>query len=513
MKQQDDLFDLIQAMDPNEKGYFKKYAQLHGNSPDSNSLKLFDALNKQDTYDEKKLMQKFKNEKFTRQLAVAKHYLYELILRSLRSYRENYSALSRMNGWMENTEILFAKGLAGQGLKMVAKCKEENAKMDDPVRELEIQYWEKKYVGELMSQHMEEEMESLMQDGYDSAARLQLQFDLRRVYFKLLWIVRKDMSTNGPSRKEQLDPIMTHPALHRPDSELPGFYTRLTYWNSWNIYYFLSGQQEEAFQSMQRILDLWMEFGEIRDQKFDLYMASLNNFAVAAFSCGKLQEVQEQLHYLDSIEPPQMSVKARIFESTILWRMSLGLLAADLNYIRETQQRVEEQLPVYMGRIPNVRVLVIRYGQAISYFFTRQFDKSLKNLNAILDEKKVDLRNDIQCNSRVLNLLVHYELGNEEILEYLARSTRRYLDLNDGYWNYEQAILQSMNRLSKCITADEKKQVFCQLHETLGEMSSTRKEVRQMVNSLDIFSWVEAHAEGRDITEVFLKNARERGGK
>ena len=84
----DDLFQLIKSLSRNEKGYFKKYTLLYSAQPESanNYTRLFDVIDGMDEYDEIALKKQFTGEKFINQLPVTKNYLYNSILKSLRSY-------------------------------------------------------------------------------------------------------------------------------------------------------------------------------------------------------------------------------------------------------------------------------------------------------------------------------------------------------------------------------------------------------------------------------------------
>ena len=55
-----ELFQLIKSLSKSEKGYFKKFALLNSATIKANYERLFDAIDKQQTYDEVKLKQKVK---------------------------------------------------------------------------------------------------------------------------------------------------------------------------------------------------------------------------------------------------------------------------------------------------------------------------------------------------------------------------------------------------------------------------------------------------------------------
>ena len=107
MKPSNDLFRLIKSLDKNEKGYFKKNAQGVSKGKDKNYLLLFDAIDAQEEYNEDALLKKFRTQAFSKHFSVAKNFLFELILKSQRSYRANSSKFMRLNALMKNEEELF----------------------------------------------------------------------------------------------------------------------------------------------------------------------------------------------------------------------------------------------------------------------------------------------------------------------------------------------------------------------------------------------------------------------
>ncbi|MCK6650719.1 MAG: hypothetical protein L6Q66_13770, partial [Bacteroidia bacterium] len=122
MKTTDHLFKLIKSLSKSEKGYFKKFANFHVRNEQNNYTKIFDAIDLQEEYNEKKLLHKFRNEKFVRQFAVAKNYLYEMVLESLEAYHKN--STTEIRSMLNRIEILVDKGLHSQAKKLLRKAKD-----------------------------------------------------------------------------------------------------------------------------------------------------------------------------------------------------------------------------------------------------------------------------------------------------------------------------------------------------------------------------------------------------
>ena len=104
-----DLFDLIKSMTRSEKRYFKLSASPQ--KGEKNYLRLFDAIDRQKSYDEEAIKRTFQGEAFVKQLHVAKNYLFKLILRSLRAYRAESSVDAQIECLLQDARILHDKGL------------------------------------------------------------------------------------------------------------------------------------------------------------------------------------------------------------------------------------------------------------------------------------------------------------------------------------------------------------------------------------------------------------------
>ena len=138
MKTTHDLFNLIKALDKNEKRYFKLFATLYGG--EKNYIRLYEAIDNQAEYDEKKLRDVFRNEPFLNQLSVAKNYLYNLVLKSLEVYHTTID--SEFRSLISQVEILFNKDLYNECRKHLVKAKKIAVKYDNHIQIIEVLHWE-----------------------------------------------------------------------------------------------------------------------------------------------------------------------------------------------------------------------------------------------------------------------------------------------------------------------------------------------------------------------------------
>ncbi len=119
----DALFQLVKSLEKSEKRNFKLYVKRNSSSEDLKIVKLFDALDKLNEYDEGQLLKKNKSIR-KQQLSNMKAHLYKQILSSLRLIKDENNIDIQLHEQMDHARILFNRGLYLQSLKILDKMKE-----------------------------------------------------------------------------------------------------------------------------------------------------------------------------------------------------------------------------------------------------------------------------------------------------------------------------------------------------------------------------------------------------
>ena len=138
MAKVDKLFRLIKAMQTNEKIFFKKMGNMHSKSGDNNYFKLFNAIDKQEVYNEEKIIKKFKNTNLAKYFASSKKQLYNNILRSLRLYNSGKDTYGKSRQYFEDAKILMNINLFKEALKKIDQGKKLAKQIDNFTTWLEL---------------------------------------------------------------------------------------------------------------------------------------------------------------------------------------------------------------------------------------------------------------------------------------------------------------------------------------------------------------------------------------
>jgi tetratricopeptide (TPR) repeat protein len=150
---------------------------------------------------------------------------------------------------------------------------------------------------------------------------------------------------------------------------------------------------------------------------------------------------------------------------------------------------IEDKLKEFQLHLDRHRTLVFYYKIASLYFGAGDYDNTIHYLNKIINWK-VDLRNDLQCYSRLLHLIAHYELGNFDLMEYLIKSVYRFMAKMENLSLVEEEMFKFL-RKSFHLSPKELKPQFEKLLEKIKQFEKSRFETRAFVY-LDVISWLES---------------------
>ncbi len=133
-------------------------------------------------------------------------------------------------------------------------------------------------------------------------------------------------------------------------------------------------------------------------------------------------------------------------------------------------------------------------------------------MHKIINDNQHGLRNDLQCYARLMHLLCHYEIGNEEILESLIKSVYRFFARMKNLTIVEEAIFTFL-RHSFNVKAKLLKPELEQFLKKIKHLEKNRFETRSFAY-LDVISWVESKVYEKPMEEVihqkYLKSRHRR---
>ena len=161
-------------------------------------------------------------------------------------------------------------------------------------------------------------------------------------------------------------------------------------------------------------------------------------------------------------------------------------------------------MEAYEGKMHKEQELTFFYQIAYAYFGAGLYNKALFWINKVLNDNENTLRQDIYSYARLFNLVIHFELGNMDLLEYITKSTHRYLSKRQRDYTMEKLIIDSMRKLIRAGNVIDRKDVFIKFREDL-ELMMENPEHRVVIKYFDFIKWVDSKIENASFADTIKK--------
>ena len=501
----DTLFQLIKSLEKGEKRYFKLYANRNSSSEELKVVQLFDALDKMEYYDEALLLKKNESIK-KQQLSNLKAHLYRQILTSLRLITDESNIDMQLHEQMDHARILYNKGLYLQSLKVLDKMKDLARSHNQLTYLQQVLFFEKNIEALYITRSMQDRADQLSKESDGVNLQLSLASELSNLALQLYsWYIK-----NGHSRNEEEDmAVQDFFVNHLGDKagKCKGFYERLYLYQSycWNA--FIKQDFLQYYRYTQKWVNLFDEEPYMLEIETGIYIKGMHNLMGAHFNLMNHAKLRETLSIFErfcnsSIVQNNINNRVQSFIYKTISHFNKHFLEGSFTEGLKMIPGIETHLKEYELYIDRHRVLVFYYKIACLYFGSGDYEKTIDYLNKIINWK-VDLRTDLQCYSRLLHLIAHYELGNEEILDHLIKSVYRFMAKMHNLSVVEEEIFRFI-RKSFHLSVRNVKPELEKLLIKLKALQEDRFETRAFIY-LDIISWIESKLDNIPVQEVLKK--------
>lgn len=511
----DALFQLVKSLEKSEKRNFKLYVKRNTATEDLKIIQLFDALDKMADYDEKQLLKKAKGISKL-QLSNIKANLYKQILSSLRLIKDEDNIDIHLHEQMDHARILFNKGLYLQSLKVLERLKETAKAYQQLTYLQQALFFEKKIETLFITRSMQDRADKLAAESDAVNAQLSLVNQLSNLALQLYsWYIR-----HGHARNEKdLKSVGSFYEKHLPPEagKAKGFYEQLYLYQS-NVWYaFIRQDFLQYYRYSQKWVDLFSTYPGLLKVETASYIKGMHNLMGAHFNLMNQEKLAKSIRQFEQFTKQkhlEENENNRILAYQYLYaaRINLYFLQGTFTKGLRMVPFLEDMLKEYSLYLDTHRVLVFYYKIACLYFGSGDNEKAIDYLNRIINQKG-DLRTDLQCYSRLLHLIAHYELGNFEILESLIKSVYRYMAKMESLTKVEVEMFTFLRR-SFHVGAHALKPEFEKLLAKLKKYEGNSLESRAFVY-LDVISWLESKISGVNVQDVirekFLLGKRGRG--
>ena len=518
----DYLFDLVRSLTKSEKVYFKKFTTIHIIGGQNKYAALFDAVSgKSGSKNHQEIVNKFCKEHSIKNFPVLKNYLYLNILKSLKSYYSDSVFEDNLRNEISYIEILYKKGLFKNCVRIINRALKKAYDTENFHIILEILRWKKNLINEGVYEGNEfENLNNTHIEETEILNKIKNLSDYRYLSYLARSLIKgTNLKIKKEDAKTELINILNNPLLLLEGNALSSA-ARINRLHIMAAVNESLDRNAESFEYRKKLLEL-MEVniensgGNVTNyivSAYNMFSTCLNlrKFAELDFYIGKLGIIEKK-YYKKISENDRMLI---IMGSSI-YKIRMYFIKGEFSKLIKCVNEIEQSLEMFADKIIKPDMFYFYFIISYSYFCTGKFKEAVSWSNKILNDNSADEK--LYIKTKILNMIIHFELGNYDLLDYLLKSAYRMLR-KSRYNGFEEIIIMNfIKKLPGVATQTEIKDLFA---ETLEKLKSIQKfnfrdmhgkyqtEKFEIQNSftdsaeIDIESWLESKVSGKSFEEV-----------
>lgn len=447
-----ELFQLVHSLTKAEKRQFRIMTKQE-NGQDSNQVLLFDAILAMDEYNEEVLRKSFADQSLLNHFAVAKGYLQDSILHSLRSGKVPLSPEAKLRRMLEDVSILHGKGLQAHALRMLQRGLRLAQEMENTAATAEFLRWKRRLVNITTTHDRLALLDEIESDETTALEQLLIDGKLRSIRAKVQSLMARQAELRSGTESEAVAHLMQAPLLQTPAQSLP-FHTRQTLWHIHGSWHRMIHQPHQSLHFFKLAAEDWENHPKILRAFPDQYLNSLVTYLDTALSDHQFKDFRNKQAGFTYISAADPKLQAQVFYYQTHLALRYSLLTGDFTPGIKAAQALEKGLKAH-AKFLNMSVeLALLYNLGAVHFLSLHYREAVRTISMILNRQIGELRHDIFDAARLLLLVAHYELGNFDVLESLLRSQERRNRIQNHIADFEHLVVQGIRKLVSALPHD-----------------------------------------------------------
>ncbi|MGV3637212.1 MAG: hypothetical protein ACO1NQ_06145, partial [Flavobacteriales bacterium] len=451
------------------------------------------------------IKKQFAKETFIKHLPSEKNHLYKLILKALRAFHAESSVSGILKQEIKNIEILYQKALYTECNKLLHRAKRIARENERFYYWFELLNWEKMLLEEAYeSGEFTKDLDALIEEERDVIEKLRNLAAYHILYSKINYVFRSGGYVRTDEEHAMVEEISEHPLIKGKNTALSRRAATICYYTQgfcqwakrdWAV-------SLEKFQRVKQILD---DNEQIRADLPKRYIRTVHYIINAQIELKDLKNAKANISYMRELPSSPgfngQNIETQVFVASFLSELRL------LDRAGEHEKAIALTPTIIAGmedlgeRLHKEQELEFYYTLACVHFGGGEMNKALFWLNKVLNDNEPTLRQDIFTYARLFNLVVHYELGNYDLLEYIVRSTQRFLSKRHRAEGMETVLMEHIKKLARTGDPSAKRELFRSMLAKFQPLLQDPNE-SLVLKYFDVISWVNAHLEGVPFSTV-----------
>jgi hypothetical protein len=428
-----------------------------------------------------------------------KAYLYELILKSLQQFDELNSVQYRLNHLLQSISVLFKRGHYEDCRELLIRARKLAVQYEHFLYQTEIIRWEKQLAYTRMDiDFLHKHLEQLQGEELRALEQMENASEYRRAFFQVYAAIKKDPLQRGPDRLAQLRELIAQQIFSSPDAAI-SHTARVLYYRTLSLYYHTTLDQEKFYETGKTLIAIQESKPHFLKENLSDYIAALSNQILACGLLRRYAEVSESLKKINDLQAITEDDRRKIHRQYFSGFFALCTYTGAFEDARREMERCLKEAEQFD---PHEYETGSFYLQFVPICIgCNDYGAALDHLNHWLAHRRTVGREDLQSLARILQLILHYELGNFLLLDSQLRTATRFLKRKNRLHELERRFMQGISEAIRLPDIKSQRAVFARVKNDLLPKAN-EPETRALLQTFDLLAWLDGKAGGQSFAEV-----------
>lgn len=492
------LSTLIRSLSKSEKRYFKwSYPWQAGEKIYGDLYDLIESGNHSGTTIKDNLSRIYPNVV----LEPACKHLYKMLMRSLRNYESDKGVDNKLVNLLCDVKILFNKGMFELCFSELKKAKKLALRYEKFGFYVLFARQELQYLTYLEFPDTDENDLVNKQEKIQEVLNHELFISRHSSLYELL-TYRYLQRGNVRNEKEvaRLNDLLLEEFQVNASKKYNSFESDMLHLHFQSTYFLMAGSPDQSLQLFKELNILFQRNNSLWMDSPVYYIYLLHGVLT---SLQLIERHSDMPYFLKELQQvPSHSESLQTFKEHLVYFHRIEFLNAQGD-IEETLALAKEYEELFLTKrtvvAPNASAAMY-FRLAVIYFSAGNFSKSLQLVNAVLNTPSTFISSQLYVLDRLLHLLIHLELQNDDYLHYEIKSVERKLKNVKKLFEIEKITLQF---LKKWLSTSNRTKVLEEYATALAELQTNDYE-SHLLRQFPFLKWatdrLQKQVKSKDIT-------------
>ena len=489
MLKSESLIHLINNLTKQEKKEFSLYIS---NKPEKDYIFLFRLIDDKKVSDPEELKMSFLAAKPTSSFNTVVIYLFDLLIDILTRLRTEQDSYYLLFNELLHARVLYEKSMYQECFQVLKKVKEKAVYYENHFALLVAQRLELNYLLTLDFEDMDEQKLLNKQYKMNNTLKSIRQLNEQSSLYELL---KYRMINRGAWRSledtQKLDDLVTSEISIVASAGVENFEIKKNHQLFQANYFITVGDYKAAFNSFVELNKLFEENSHLWNNPPVYYLMTVEGMLESLRIMHNYEGMNYFIQKLAKLSSPSSSFQLNVMYVIFIYRLFSFIDAGDFDkagiWIAEHQTSLIDKMLLLKEQQQAEMSLYI----ALIHLGNGEYRKARKRLSATIGRGHL-YSLPLFRTIRIVNVMIHYELGDVDYIQSEIRSIKREMSKNKGYnLKVESFLLKFLNYSFADTNRKKRAEIWESMAEEVHALYADKYET-QILRKFDFVAWVEA---------------------